>query len=208
MSDTPEPVSERDVARLRIENPRTIRALAHPARLTIIDALIDGRELTATECAELTGLSPSATAYHLTFLERYGLVEPAPARADRRQRPWRATGRPTEVDIDSSTPAGGSAAAAFVSAIIDATRVLAVDFARNEHAEPEEWRKAVLENSDLWLTAEELQRVADQLGAALEPYQRRGREQRPAGSRRVKVMNIVVPHPSGGPEAGAGRRDA
>src|ERR1700727_3005386 len=91
--------SEDAVARRRVENPRTIRALAHPARLAIIDALSTGGELTATECAELTGLSPSATAYHLKFLERYGMVEPAPPRADRRARPWRATARQAEIGL-------------------------------------------------------------------------------------------------------------
>ena len=64
---------------LHLHDPRDIRALAHPARMAIIDALASGDELTATECAALTGLSPSATAYHLKLLERYHLAEPAPA---------------------------------------------------------------------------------------------------------------------------------
>ena len=54
--------SPEDAPPYRFENPRSIRALAHPARLAIIDALATGEELTATQCAELTGLSPSATA--------------------------------------------------------------------------------------------------------------------------------------------------
>jgi hypothetical protein len=44
--------------RLRLQDPRDIRAPAHPARMAIIDALASGDELTATECAGLTGLSP------------------------------------------------------------------------------------------------------------------------------------------------------
>jgi DNA-binding transcriptional ArsR family regulator len=84
----------------RFQNPRSIRALAHPARLAIIDALAAGEELTATQCAELTGLSPSATAYHLKLLERYGFAETAPPRPDRRERPWRATRRQIQVDLD------------------------------------------------------------------------------------------------------------
>ena len=160
--------------RYRFENPRSIRALAHPARLAIIDALATGEELTATQCAELTGLSPSATAYHLKLLERYGFAETAPLRPDRRERPWRATGRQIQVDLDGSTPAGASAAAAVVAAYIDTTRAIAVEFTEGEHAEPEEWRDAaVLNNADLWLTVEEFQRVAKELGAVLEPY--RGR---------------------------------
>ncbi|MGH3176276.1 MAG: ArsR/SmtB family transcription factor, partial [Streptosporangiaceae bacterium] len=171
----------------RFQNPRSIRALAHPARLAIIDALATGDELTATQCAELTGLSPSATAYHLKLLERYGLAETAPPRPDRRERPWRAPGRRIQVDLDTSTPAGASAAAAVAAAYFDTTRAIAVEFTEDSPAEPEQWRDAAaLNNVDLWLTAGEFQRVAEELGAVLGPY--RGRS-RPAGSRRVRVMN-------------------
>ena len=120
--------SPEDAAPPRFENPRSIRALAHPARLAIIDALAAGEELTATQCAELTGLSPSATAYHLKLLERYGLAETAPPRPDRRERPWRATGRQIQADLDTSTPAGASAAAAVAAAYIDTTRAIAAEF--------------------------------------------------------------------------------
>jgi len=183
--------SREDAPPYRFENPRSIRALAHPARLAIIDALATGEELTATQCAQLTGLSPSATAYHLKLLERYGLAETAPPRPDRRERPWRATGRQIHADLDGSTPAGASAAAAVVAAHIDMTRAIAVEFTAAGHAEPEEWRDgAVLSNADLWLTAEEFQRVGEELGAVIAPYRRRTR---PAGSRQVRVMIGVVP---------------
>ena len=182
----------------RFQNPRSIRALAHPARMAIIDALATGDELTATQCAELTGLSPSATAYHLKLLERYGLVETAPPRPDRRERPWRATGRQFQVDLDTSTPAGASAAAAVAAAYFDTTRAVAVEFTEGSPAEPEEWRNAALINADLWLTAEEFQRVAEELGAVLKPYRRRTR---PAGSRLVRVANVVVPHLRARPES-------
>lgn len=178
----------------RFEDPRSIRALAHPARLAIINALAAGEELTATQCAELTGLSPSATAYHLKLLERYGFAETASPRPDRRERPWRATGRRTEVDLDSSTPSGASATAAVVAAYIDTTRALAVEFTEGAAAEPEEWRDSDLSIADLWLTAGEFKRVARELGAVAEPYRARTLRGRPAGSRRVRVMSVVVPH--------------
>ena len=188
----------------RFENPRSIRALAHPARLAIIDALATGEELTATQCAQLTGLSPSATAYHLKFLERYGFAETAPPTPDRRERPWRATGGRTQVDLDTSTPAGASAAAAVAVAYIDTTRALAVEFTAASPAEPEQWRDAVLRNADLWLTAEEFHQVADELQAVLDPYRDRGaRGERPMGARRVRVMNVVVPHRRARPESGS-----
>ncbi|MGO9880868.1 MAG: ArsR/SmtB family transcription factor [Acidimicrobiales bacterium] len=190
----------------RVENPRSIRALAHPARLAIINALASGDELTATQCAELTGLSPSATAYHLNILERYGFAEAASPRPDRRERPWRATGGGTHVDLDVSTPAGASATAAVAAAYIDTTRAIAVEFSEGGHAEPEEWRDAVVSNADLWLTVEEFQQVGRDLGALLNPYRARAkREKRPVGRRRVRVMYVVVPHRLTHPESDSPR---
>jgi DNA-binding transcriptional ArsR family regulator len=187
-----------DAPAYRVENPRSIRALAHPGRLAIIDALASGEELTATQCAQLTGLSPSATAYHLKLLERYGLVESAPPRPDRRERPWRATGRQIQTDLDISAPAGASAAAAVIAAHIDMTRAIAVEFTAAGHAEPEKWRDAAtLTNADLWLTTEECQQIGQELAAVIAPYRRRTR---PAGSRRVRVMTGVVPRRPARPE--------
>ncbi len=162
--------------------------------MAIIDALASGAELTATECAELTGLSPSATAYHLKLLERYGFVEPAPARDDGRERPWRATDR-RMVDIDTTTPAGAAAASAVALAYIDRSRALAEAFVATVHEEPDEWRDvAFLGNADLWLTAEETRDVTAALRSILEPYQGRALADRPDGSRRVRVMNMAFPH--------------
>jgi DNA-binding transcriptional ArsR family regulator len=190
-------VRTRDEATLQLHDPRDIRALAHPARMAIIDALATGDELTATECAELTGLSPSATAYHLKLLERYDFAEPAPARSDGRERPWRATDRRTLVDLDTSTPAGAAAATAVGLAFIDRSRALAEAFVATEHDEPKEWQDvALLANADVWLTAEETRNVTAALVAVLEPYRGRALADRPDGSRRVRVMNMVFPHPT------------
>jgi DNA-binding transcriptional ArsR family regulator len=181
---------------LELRDPRDIRALAHPARMAIIDALATGDELTATECAQLTGLSPSATAYHLTRLERYRLAERPPARNDGRERPWRATGRGGTVDLDTSTPAGAAAAAAVGLAHIDRSRALAEEFVAGERNEPEEWQDvAALTNADVWLTPKEAREVTAVLGAALEPFRDRNLRNRPDGTRRVRVMTMLTPHP-------------
>ncbi|HET6740226.1 MAG TPA: helix-turn-helix domain-containing protein, partial [Kribbella sp.] len=73
-----------------ITDPQAIRALAHPARQRVIDELYNGRVLTATECAELAGLTPSAMSYHLRALEKWGIIERADETTDGRERPWRA----------------------------------------------------------------------------------------------------------------------
>lgn len=187
-------VQARDGDTLRLRDPRDIRALAHPARMAIIDALASGDELTATECAALTGLSPSATAYHLKFLERYHFAERAPARSDGRERPWRATSG-TRVDLDPSTPAGAAAASAVARAYFDRSRVIAEGFMETVHEEPQEWQEVpALDNADLWLTLEETRKVAAALVAVVEPYRSRVLADRPDGSRRVRVTSLVVPY--------------
>src|SRR5215813_7313093 len=76
---------------LEITDPRALRALAHPARLAILQHLVLDGPATATECAEVAGLFPSACSYHLRALARYGFVEEDPSGGqDRRHRPWRA----------------------------------------------------------------------------------------------------------------------
>lgn len=178
-----------------LRDPRDIRALAHPARMAIIDALASGEELTATECSELTGLSPSATAYHLKVLERYDFAEPAPVRSDGRERPWRATDRRTGFDLDASTPAGAAAAAAVALAFFDGSRTLAEEFIAGERDEPEEWQDvAALANTDLWLTAEETRELTADLASVVAPYRNRVSAGRPDGSRRVRIMNMISPH--------------
>ena len=187
-------VRTRDGDRLHLQDPRDIRALAHPARMAIIDALASGDELTATECAALTGLSPSATAYHLKLLERYGFAEPAPARSDGRERPWRATRGP-QVDLDASTPAGAAATTAVGLAYFDRSRAVAEEFLVTAHEEAKEWRDVTsLANADLWLTVEETQTVTAALYAVLDPYRGRTLSDRPDASRRVRVMSLAVPH--------------
>jgi hypothetical protein len=142
-------------------------------------------------------LSPSATAYHLKLLARYDFAEPAPARNDGRERPWRATDRRTLVDLDTSTSAGAAAATAVGLAFIDRSRALAEAFVATGHEEPKKWQDvALLANADVWLTAEETRKVTAALAAVLEPWRDRALADRPDGGRRVRVMNMVFPHPT------------
>src|SRR3954462_6178905 len=78
---------------IKLDDPGALKALAHPARLAVVDELYQGTERTSSELAELTSLSPSAMSYHLRALEKWGIVERGDEREDGRERPWRAAGR-------------------------------------------------------------------------------------------------------------------
>ena len=66
-----------------------LRALAHPARLDLLDLLRVHGTLTAAECARLLGTSTKSCSYHLRVLAGQGLVTRADESADGRERPWR-----------------------------------------------------------------------------------------------------------------------
>jgi DNA-binding transcriptional ArsR family regulator len=110
---------------VELADPRAIRAIAHPARLIVIDALYDqGLELTATQAAELAGITPSAMSYHLRALERFGVVRRAESHGDARERPWVRAAR----DIRIRSPKPGSRATAIATGTVLTT---AMDIARD-----------------------------------------------------------------------------
>ena len=51
-----------------------MRALAHPLRLAILDAMRNEGELTATRAAELLHQSPGNMSWHLQTLAKYGFI--------------------------------------------------------------------------------------------------------------------------------------
>src|SRR3954471_16596105 len=70
-----------------VTDPMAMRALAHPVRLAIIEALADAGTLTATEAGERVGESPANASFHLRQLAKSGFVEEAGAQG--RRRPWK-----------------------------------------------------------------------------------------------------------------------
>src|SRR5688500_18037617 len=82
-----------------LSDPKAMRALAHPARLAILNRLGADGSATATEVAELAGITPSAASYHLWMLAKYGFVEDAPPRGDGRERLWRVTDKRMAIGV-------------------------------------------------------------------------------------------------------------
>src|SRR5690606_9463113 len=97
---------KRTLASVRMTDPTTLRALAHPLRLDLIELLGTIGPATAAACARHLGVSQASASFHLRQLEAYGFAERAPATGDRRERPWRVT------DIEQSWSSTDSGAAA------------------------------------------------------------------------------------------------
>src|SRR5674476_35914 len=119
---------------LTLTDPRAIRAIAHQARQQVIDELYNGSILTATEAAQICGLSPSAMSYHLRALEKWGIVVRDNPSSDGRERPWRASAN--ELSIGRGDGASGASVRQAANAVISTFMVglnMAVDaWLRNE----------------------------------------------------------------------------
>jgi predicted transcriptional regulator len=74
--------------RLNLTDPKAIRAMAHPLRWALLEALLEAGTLTATQASEMLGESPANCAFHLRTLAKYGFVEEAGGGRGR-ERPWR-----------------------------------------------------------------------------------------------------------------------
>lgn len=173
-----------------------LRALAHPLRWKLFD--IVGREgtATATRCAELTGESVASCFYHLNMLGKYGYIEQVPGSG--KEKPWRVL----EMRQELSPPgpeledqlAAEAATEAFVEHEFDRMR----SWLRLRDSEPEEWREATgLGGSTLWVTAEELRAVHEEIWSIFERYTERWDDPslRPPGARAARVFAYAAVSP-------------
>jgi DNA-binding transcriptional ArsR family regulator len=194
--------SERpDETTLTIRDVRVMRALAHPARIAILDHLSGDTEATATECAEVCGLSPSATSYHLRALAKMGLVQEAPSRGDARERVWRRAS--AKIFVNPETPGAKEALAAtldLVQTLISRDLQRARQWMeRADETEPKEWSDAAgINRLTLVMTAAELADLQRSVTALMEPYIRSTREDPPEGARQVTALFQAVPDEGGG----------
>jgi len=168
-----------------ITDPAGVKALAHPARLAVIDVLYGGEILTATQCAEIAGITPSAMSYHLRALEKHGIVVRAEASGDGRERPWMRAGDTLSSSLGRTGSKGAQAAAGLLidqALGLDAERLHAAMSADADDSDGV-WARTTTYNRDLLaLTPEEAREVAAAVNAVVAPYlveKRRGRA-RPA----------------------------
>ncbi|MFF5296792.1 ArsR/SmtB family transcription factor [Paractinoplanes globisporus] len=181
---------------MRIADPRVMRALAHPARIEIVEYLNDtGESVTATQVAGMVGLSPSATSYHLRELAKYGLVEQAPSRGDGRERLWRGKTHSLRIDPDFDEPGSLPATEALVDLYLHRDQARTREWLSRQAQEPAEWRDvSAIMGQRLLVTSEELRQINDKVRELVEPYQMRERQaDPPAGARRVTVSYSAIP---------------
>ena len=104
--------------RLNLTDPKAIRALAHPVRWALLEALGQAGTLTATQASEMLGESPANCAFHLRTLAKYGFVEEAGGGRGR-ERPWRQSYDGMSWQMRTDDPQASEAAEALEQVWLD-----------------------------------------------------------------------------------------
>ena len=184
--------------RRTITDPRSLRALSHPVRLSLLEALSAG-PLTATEAGELIGETPTTCSFHLRQLAKYGFVEEVGG-GKGRARPWRrvhqgwsAPARPD--DLEYTRASQGLDEVLLDRYVQRLRRAIAT-----APSHPREWYEAMEASQNmLRLTAEELgelvaayRKVADDFR---DRYADRTQhpERRPEGTLPVETLFFAYP---------------
>jgi hypothetical protein len=145
-------------------------------------------------------LSPSACSYHLRLLAKHGFVEPDDSRdRDGRERVWRAaiTSWVSDPDPDADPRQARAVDSTLTRVMLAASDAKVLDFADRAAAEPE-WREAALmSNSTVVATVDELREISAGMMAVLRPYFRTTRplEDAPEGARQVHMSIRMAPEP-------------
>ncbi|MFB7663285.1 helix-turn-helix domain-containing protein [Kitasatospora sp. NPDC056138] len=186
----------------RLSDPRAMRALAHPTRIALLEALAKREPLTATEAAELTGESPTNCAFHLRTLAKYGFVEEAGG-APGRRRPWRLKHIGFSVDNTHEDAETSHAAEALAGLLWDTWlgRAGAVN-ARRAGFEGA-WRQVTGGYQNVaHMTPDEAEELAADLARLLDRYRNRLVDPalRPADSLPVELLLFTYPLDATDPE--------
>jgi len=180
----------------QLSDPRELRAVAHPVRIGLIEALAEHGPMTATEAAEHVGESPSSCSWHLRQLAKFGFVEEAGGGSGRR-RPWRLTSHGLRFTVDDTQDAETLAAGRalerlFADRYLDrAARGLAA-----RPGLPPAWQRATgTHQFVLHVTPQELEQLNDEVMAVLTRYHDRVLEpsRRPADARSVEAVLFTYP---------------
>lgn len=196
----------------RLTDPRALRAMAHPIRLSLIAVLRREGPLTATQAGDLINESSASCSFHLRQLAKYGLVEEAGG-GKGRERPWRATTMFTSWPDVAGTPETAAASGLLNTVIAERWFESVMRWLEAKPGEPAEWQHAAhFGDTMLYLTSGELTGLAGEIQALLDRYLDRleNPELRPPGARRVTFLHLAFPGdisgaPDPGQPGGAGR---
>jgi hypothetical protein len=158
-SETPAPASDQPSAMRDVNDPKTLRALTHPVRLALLEALALEGPLTATAAGELIGESPTTCSFHFRQLAKYGFVEEADT-GPGRLRPWKIVNVGMSFSDVTDDQETSVAAKSLERMVFERAMSRLASFITTKSNFPKVWQEASQNiETILWVTPEELEQV-------------------------------------------------
>jgi DNA-binding transcriptional ArsR family regulator len=184
-----------------ITDARAMRALAHPLRVALLEAVRRDGEITATRAAELLGESPGNMSWHLQTLAKYGFVEET-GEGRGRSRPWRATSESRRFETGMADPETAAAGEALERTFLERASEQMREWWSRRLTYPVKWRRAAfMTDTVTYLTAPELAEMMNEILAIHDRYaEREDKTNRPPGAVPVHLHahgHPLPPTPSG-----------
>lgn len=191
----------REIGPTELTDPQAMRALAHPTRLALLEALVREGPLTATQAATLLDDSPGNISWHLQTLAKYGYIEET-GTGRGRSRPWRLVSLGQRLRTKNSSVGAAAAGDAVTGVLTEESLARLREWRATRGSYGEEWEGAFVTHSIAYLTPEELDELGEAVTSLLHRYLERtlDRALRPAGSAPVQLVawgHPLPPNPSG-----------
>jgi len=178
-----------------------MRALAHPLRVALLEAMRRDGEITATRAAELLGESPGNMSWHLQTLAKYGFVEET-GEGRGRSRPWRVARTSRSFETSMADPDTAAAGEALERTLLERTYGQMREWWSRRLTYPVKWRRAAFMTDTVrYLTAEELTSIMEEIIAIYDRYaDREAKGKRPAEALPIHLHahgHPIPPTPAG-----------
>lgn len=177
------------------DDPRYLRALAHPLRWRLLDLIRTEGTVTVTRCALVLGESTASCSYHLGMLAKYGYIAPAPGEG--REKPWRMAEREGPLSLEprgagfEEAEASHAALAAFLGHEAAQLRDF---FLRRRETEPPEWYRTWLLASQVsWLSPDQVREFGERIGQLLTEIGEHDEANRDPDARPVRFFVALTP---------------
>ncbi len=191
-----EPMSSTSAPEMReLTDPKTMRALTHPVRLALLEALAIEGPLTATQAGELIGESPTTCSFHFRQLAKYGFVEESGV-GPGRQRHWKSANVGMNFSDVNDDPETSIAAKSLERLVFDRAMARLQAFYATKSSFPVEWQGAAdSTEAVIFVTPEELTAFNVQCLALLHKFHDRIGDAalRPPDSLPVEVLMFSFP---------------
>jgi DNA-binding transcriptional ArsR family regulator len=194
----------------KLTDARAMRALAHPVRIALLEALMHAGTLTATQASELVGESPANCAFHLRTLAKYGYVVEAGG-GKGRERPWRRAHTELHITTEQEDPGAALAAEELGQFWLETTLERARSMLSGRRVWPEEWRHTgLLGESEYiaYMTPDEAREFEAEVQHLYRRFEDRvdHPERRPDGAMPIEMLLLNYPllHLAGWPAPAAG----